>query len=91
MALHPHGSPKHPLRERSILGHPALPAHLSLRSTLDPHAHSFRPLSTFDTPLSFDFRLPPKIFQPGLGSQYDTDRLDVFHDKRRDDDRESGG
>lgn len=82
MALHPHRSPKHPLRERPVLGHPPLPAHLSLRSALDPHAHPLRPLSTFNPPLPLDIRLPPKVFQPGLGGLDDTDRLDVFHDER---------
>ena len=81
MALYPHWSPKHSLRERPVLGHPPLPAHLSLCSTLDPHAHALRPLPTFNPPLPFDFRLPPKVFQPRLGSLDDTDRLNVFYDK----------
>lgn len=90
MALHPHGPPKYPLCEWSILGHAPLPTHLPLCSALDPHAHALRPLSTFNPPLPFDFRLPPQILQPRVGSLDYTDRLDVVHDERRDDDGEPG-
>lgn len=82
MALHPYRSPKYSLLERPILGHPPVPTHLSFCSTLDTHAHALRPLSAFNTPLPIDFRFPPKVFQPRLGSLDDTDRIDVLHDKR---------
>ena len=82
MALHPYRPPKHTVRERPILGHAPLPTHLSLCSTLDPHAHTLWSLPTFNPPLPFDFRFPPQVLQSRLGSLDDTYRLIVFHDKR---------
>jgi len=61
---------------------------LPLRSPSNPYAHSVWSISAIHPPLPQHIRLPPQILQPCLGSQHNPAWSAIFHDKRRDDNRE---